>query len=68
MSATSCVGFRLSATFAKGVRSPRLHRLVGIGTGFIAFALAAPLSFFTIAAAWVVYRPVLGVLFIVVGV
>jgi hypothetical protein len=41
---------------------PFVGSLVSAGTGFVAFALAAPLSFVVIAAAWIVYRPVLGIL------
>jgi hypothetical protein len=39
---------------------PFLGSLVAAGTGFVAFLLAAALSFVTIAVAWLVYRPVLG--------
>jgi hypothetical protein len=47
---------------------PFIGNLVGMGTGLVAFALAAPLSFITIAVAWIVYRPVLGVLLLIVGI
>ena len=41
---------------------PILGDIVGAGTGFISFLLAAVLSVLTIAVAWIVYRPFLGVL------
>lgn len=47
---------------------PFIGSLVGMGTGVVAFALAAPLSLSTIAVAWIVYRPLLGVGLLVVGV
>lgn len=40
---------------------PFLGDLVGIGTSLIAFMIALPLSLITIAVAWIVYRPVLGI-------
>ncbi len=39
---------------------PMFGSLVGTGTGIISFLLAAVLSLLTIAAAWVIYRPLLG--------
>jgi hypothetical protein len=39
---------------------PLLGRLVGAGTGLIAFLLAGILSLVTIAVAWLFYRPVAG--------
>lgn len=47
---------------------PFLGNLVGYGTGFIAFILAAGLSLLTIGVAWVFYRPLLGIALLVVGV
>lgn len=47
---------------------PFIGSLVGMGTGVVAFALAAPLSLGTIAVAWIVYRPILGIALLVVGV
>lgn len=47
---------------------PFLGSVVGAGTGIIAFLLAACLSLVTIAVAWVVYRPILGVSLLVVAV
>jgi len=46
---------------------PFIGSLVGMGTGVVAFALAAPLSLATIAVAWIVYRPILGGALLVVG-
>ncbi|WP_417915896.1 TMEM43 family protein [Candidatus Electronema sp. JC] len=39
---------------------PIFGNLVGAGTGIISFLLAAVLSLLTIAAAWVIYRPLIG--------
>jgi len=39
---------------------PFVGDLVGFGTGLIAVGIAAPLSLLTIAAGWIVYRPVMG--------
>uniref|UniRef100_UPI004055D23A TMEM43 family protein n=1 Tax=Candidatus Electronema sp. TaxID=2698783 RepID=UPI004055D23A len=39
---------------------PMFGNLVGAGTGLISFLLAAVLSLLTIAAAWVIYRPLIG--------
>lgn len=47
---------------------PFIGSIVGMGTGVVAFALAAPLSLITIAIAWIVYRPVLGIALLVVGI
>ncbi|MBT8044848.1 MAG: TMEM43 family protein, partial [Verrucomicrobiae bacterium] len=35
--------------------------IVGVGTGIVAFLLAAPLSLITIAVAWIFYRPLVGI-------
>ncbi len=40
---------------------PFVGSLVGMGTAFIAFAIAAILSFITIAVAWFAYRPLLSI-------
>ena len=40
---------------------PPVGSLVGAGVGFVSFLLAAVISLLTIAVAWVVYRPLLGV-------
>jgi hypothetical protein len=46
---------------------PFLGGIVGAGTGIIAFLVAAILSLVTIAIAWVVFRPLLGIILIVVA-
>ncbi len=45
-----------------GAFIPVVGRILGAGTGFIAFLLALTFSLVTIAAAWLFYRPVLAVL------
>lgn len=40
---------------------PLAGTVVGVGTGFVAFLLAAPLSLATISIAWIFYRPLIGV-------
>ena len=47
---------------------PILGNIVGAGTGIIAFLLAAILTLITIAIAWIVYRPLLGILLIIVAI
>lgn len=47
---------------------PILGNIVGAGIGFIAFLISALLSLTTIAIAWIVYRPLLGGLLLVVAV
>jgi hypothetical protein len=47
---------------------PILGDIVGLGTGLIAFLLAAILSMTTISIAWIVHRPLLAVLLLAVGV
>jgi hypothetical protein len=47
---------------------PFLGNVVGAGTGFIAFLISAVLSLITIAVAWIVYRPLLGVALLAVAV
>lgn len=46
---------------------PFLGSIVSMGTGIIAFVLALPLTLLTIAIAWIAYRPVLGIILLVVG-
>jgi len=46
---------------------PFIGSIVAAGTGLIAFVLAAVLSIVTIAVAWVVYRPVLGIALLLVA-
>ncbi len=47
---------------------PFLGSLVGAGAGLAAFTVASPLSLLTVGVAWVVYRPLLGVLLLAAGV
>lgn len=48
---------------------PIAGSIVGVGTGIVAFLLAAPLSLITVAVAWIFYRPLIGVpLLIVAGI
>ncbi|MCI5131023.1 MAG: hypothetical protein D3904_05740 [Candidatus Electrothrix sp. EH2] len=47
---------------------PFLGNIVEAGTGFIAFLLAAVFSLITIAIAWIVFRPLLGILLLAVAV
>jgi hypothetical protein len=44
---------------------PILGDIVGVGTGLISFLLAVVLSLMTIAVAWIVFRPLLGLILIV---
>ncbi len=46
---------------------PFIGSIVGFGTGFLAFSVAAVLSLVTIAIAWVAYRPVVGISILVVA-
>jgi hypothetical protein len=47
---------------------PFIGDLLRMGTGLVAFVIAAPLSLLTIAIAWVRFRPLLGICLIVVAV
>ncbi len=47
---------------------PFLGSIVEAGTGFIAFLLSAVLSLITIAVAWIVFRPLLGIILLVIAV
>ena len=40
---------------------PFIGTIIGMGTGFVAFVLAAGFSLLTIAIGWVAYRPLIGV-------
>jgi hypothetical protein len=40
---------------------PFLGNVVGAGTGILAFLIAVPFSFITVAVAWLLYRPVIGI-------
>jgi Transmembrane protein 43 len=46
---------------------PLFGTIVGAGTGLIAGLIAAVLSFLTIAVAWIVYRPVIGIILLIVA-
>ena len=46
---------------------PFIGNLVSLGTGFIAALIACGASLFTIAVAWIFYRPLLGILLIAVA-
>lgn len=46
---------------------PFLGSLVGMGTGLLAFLVAFVCAFATAAVAWIVYRPVVGVVLLVVA-
>jgi len=43
---------------------PFLGNVIGVGTGLVALLLSLVFSFLTIAAAWLIFRPLLGILFI----
>ncbi|MGB5686558.1 MAG: TMEM43 family protein [Candidatus Electrothrix sp.] len=47
---------------------PFLGSIVEAGTGFMAFLLAGVLSLITIAVAWIVFRPLLGIILLAVAV
>ncbi|WP_218578410.1 TMEM43 family protein [Vineibacter terrae] len=47
---------------------PFLGDIIGLGTGAIGLAMTAVLSAITIAVAWLYYRPIVGILVLVVGV
>lgn len=47
---------------------PILGNIVGAGAGVVAFLMAAVSSVTVIAAAWIFYRPILGVSLLVVAV
>ncbi|MFZ5799586.1 MAG: TMEM43 family protein [Thermodesulfobacteriota bacterium] len=46
---------------------PLFGSIVGAGTGLIAGLVAAVLSFCTIAVAWIVYRPIIGISLLVIA-
>jgi len=47
---------------------PIMGKIIGAGTGLIAFLLASVLSFVVIAIAWITYRPLLGVPLLLIAV
>ena len=46
---------------------PILGNIVGAGTGLIAFLVSLVLSLLTVSIAWIVYRPLLGIILLVCG-
>jgi len=46
---------------------PIVGDILRMGFGIVAFAVAAPLTLVTIAIAWLVYRPVLGVALLLIA-
>jgi hypothetical protein len=46
---------------------PFLGGIVSVGTGLVSFLIAGPLSLVTIAIAWIFYRPLLGIVLLVVA-
>ncbi len=51
-----------------GAVIPILGRIIGTGLDFITFLLASVLSLITIAIAWIVYRPVLGIVLLCISI
>lgn len=47
---------------------PFIGTVIGMGTSVVAFAVAAPCALVTIGAAWIFYRPVVGIALIAVAV
>ena len=47
---------------------PFLGNIVGLGTGILALLIAAPFTFLTVAVAWLRYRPVIGIVSLVLAV
>ena len=46
---------------------PILGDIVGIGTGIVAFLIATPVALVTIAVAWLFYRPILGIILLILA-
>ena len=46
---------------------PFLGSIVGAGTGLLSFLIAAPFAFLTVAVAWLRYRPVIGISFVILA-
>jgi hypothetical protein len=46
---------------------PFIGNVIGMGTGILAFLLATPCTLVTIALAWIIYRPLLGILLLAVA-
>lgn len=47
---------------------PIIGSIVGVGTGMIAFLISSVLSLVTVAIAWFVYRPVMGILLLIAAI
>ena len=47
---------------------PFIGNIVGMGLGFLAFAIAAPAALFTIAVAWLMFRPFYGIILMAMGI
>ena len=47
---------------------PIAGTVVGAGAGIIAFLVAAPITLITIGIAWIFYRPLIGIVLIVIAV
>ncbi len=47
---------------------PMIGSLIGIGRSIVSFLVAAPLTFITIAIAWIFYRPLIGIALLVLAV
>ena len=60
------IGMILKPLSVLGDVLPFLGNLIGMGASLVAFLVALPCSLVVIAIAWIVYRPVLGVILIVV--
>ena len=46
---------------------PFLGSIMRIGTGLVAFLIAAPCSLITVAVAWIAYRPVMAIILLVIA-
>ncbi|MBQ6472848.1 MAG: hypothetical protein IJJ33_12760 [Victivallales bacterium] len=46
---------------------PFLGSVMRIGTGLVSFLIAAPCTLVTVAIAWIVYRPVLAIILLVIA-
>ncbi len=46
---------------------PFIGNIIGIGTSLLAFLIATPCTLMTIAIAWIVYRPLLGILLLAIA-
>ena len=57
--------FKPISTFGDVV--PVVGSILSMGTGVIAFVIALFFSLLTIAIAWIVYRPLLGIILLLIG-